>query len=212
MTETTDRNPIFRDSTSRSSGEIPATSYASGSRVIAPAALLSGIVAVLTLGFPLPPPLSTITLAPIAIFVAGIYYGPKIGLVAGALGSAVGFVLGVNLGTISLGGTPALFPVFLIGIIVARGPEGLILGFLRRFDESLAMIVGTVYETLAFFAIDLLYTYPILLGFNWSASLATASLDLITLVDLIYIGPAMLVLRGLRGQFGRKYYDSLGAA
>ncbi len=158
------------------------------------------------IGSPFPPPLSTINLAPIAIFVAAVYFGPRIGLITAAIGSAVGFVLGVNLGTIIAGGS--FFPIFWIGIILARGPEGFLIGWLRRFDESLGMIVGTVYETFVFFVIDYFYTYPVLFGTTGAATFAAASPDFITLVDLVYIGPAIVTLRAIRQSQRRKYYDS----
>jgi len=66
------------------------------------------------------------------------------------------------------------------------------------------MILGTVYETLVFFMIDFFYTYPILLGISHNF----AFLDLGTLLDLIFILPAVGVLRYLRAQLGVKYYDA----
>lgn len=174
------------------------------SRLVSAAGVMSALIAVLTVtAFPLPPPLSTITLAPFAIFVAGVYFGPWVGLVASALGSGVGFVFAVNAGTINLSGFSILFPLFLVGIIVARGPEGLIVGLLRRFSEIGAMIAGTVYETLAFFTIDFFYTYPMLL----SLPREFAFLDFGTLIDLIYVIPAVIALRYLRKNLRRRYYD-----
>jgi hypothetical protein len=70
-------------------------------------------------------------------------------------------------------------------------------------NEILAMAVGTMYETAAFFVIDFFYTYPVLLGMSSSF----AYLDLGTLFDLIFIVPAVIVLRYLRTQLGVKYYD-----
>jgi hypothetical protein len=65
------------------------------------------------------------------------------------------------------------------------------------------MVLGTIYETLVFFIIDFFYTYPILLGMERSF----AFLDLGTLMDLIFIVPAVGVLRYLRAQLGVRYYD-----
>ena len=173
------------------------------SRLVSGAGVMSALVAVLTVtAFPLPPPLSTITLAPFAMFVTGVYFGPWVGLIASAVGSGVGFVVAVNLGSINLGGLSVLFPIFLLGIIVARGPEGLIIGLLRRSSEIGAMVVGTIYETLAFFTIDFFYTYPILLVLPRDL----AFLDFGTVVDLVYIIPAVIALRYLRKNLGRRYY------
>lgn len=97
-----------------------------------------------------------------------------------------------------------MFPVFLVGIMVARGPEGLIIGLLRKSSEAGAMIAGTVYETLAFFTIDYLYTYPILLALPREF----AFLDFGTLIDLVYIFPAVIALRYIRANLKRRYYDS----
>ena len=183
------------------------TSFPSRKRLttITQSAVMSALVAVLTVtSFPLPPPLSAITLAPAAIFVASIFLGPRIGLISGLLGSAIGFTIAATVGIVG-GAAPgsALFPIFLLGIIVARGPEGYIIGTLRRMNEILAMAVGTIYETLVFFLIDFFYTYPVLLGMERSF----AFLDLGTLIDLIFIVPALGVLRYLRAQLGVRYYD-----
>lgn len=186
------------------------TSSPSRKRVtrITQSAVMSALVAVLTVtSIPLPPPLSTITLAPAAIFVASIFLGPRVGLISGLLGSAIGFTIAATVGTVA-GAAPGsvLFPIFLLGIIVARGPEGYIIGTLRRRNEILAMVLGTIYETLVFFMIDFFYTYPILLGMG-EAGRSFAFLDLGTLIDLIFIVPAVGVLRYLRSQLGVRYYD-----
>lgn len=168
---------------------------------------MSALIAVLTLtAFPLPPPLSGITLAPLAIFVSSIFLGPRVGFTSGLLGSGIGFTLAATVGTIA-GAPPgsALFPVFLVGIMVARGPEGYIIGMLRKKNETFAMIVGTVYETLAFFLIDFLYTYPILLGLPRTL----AYLDFGTLIDLVYVVPSLAALRYLRSYMGVRYYDEV---
>ena len=173
---------------------------------VAQSAVMSALIAVLTvIAIPMPPPLSTITLAPAAIFVGSIFLGPRVGFVSALLGSAIGFTIAATVGT-AAGASPgsALFPIFLLGIIVARGPEGYMIGALRRQNEIVAMVLGTVYETVAFFAIDFLYTYPVLLGMSGSF----AFLDFGTLIDLVFILPAVPVLRYLRAQLGVRYYDN----
>ena len=172
---------------------------------VAQSSVMSALVAVLTVtAFPLPPPLSTLTLAPVAIFVGSVFLGPRVGFISGLLGSAVGFTIASTVGTIA-GASPGsgLFPIFLVGIVVARGPEGYFVGLLRKKNEIFAMALGTVYETLAFFLIDFLYTYPILLGMPNSF----AFLDFGTLIDLVFIVPAVIVLRYLRAHLGVSYYD-----
>lgn len=173
--------------------------------MIAQSAVMSALIAVLTVtALPLPPPLSAITLAPAAIFVGSIFLGPRVGFVSALLGSAVGFTIAATVGTIA-GAPPgsALFPIFLAGIMIARGPEGYIVGILRKKNETFAMVVGTLYETLAFFVIDFFYTYPLLLGLSSSF----AYLDFGTLIDLVFIVPSVVVLRYLRTQLGVRYYD-----
>jgi uncharacterized membrane protein len=171
----------------------------------AQSAVMSALIAVLTvISFPMPPPLTTITLAPAAIFVGSIFLGPRVGFISALLGSAIGFTIAATVGT-AAGAAPgsALFPIFLLGIMVARGPEGYLIGVLRKKNEIAAMILGTVYETLAFFVIDFVYTYPVLLGMPNSF----AFLDFGTLIDLIFIVPAIPVLRYLRSQMGVRYYN-----
>ncbi len=171
----------------------------------AQSAVMSALIAVLTVtAFPLPPPLSAITLAPAAIFVTSIFLGPRVGFVSALIGSAIGFTIASSVGTIA--GSPpgsALFPIFLVGIMIARGPEGYLIGILRKKNELFAMVLGTFYETLAFFVIDFFYTYPLLLGLSSSF----AYLDFGTLIDLVFIIPTVVVLRYLRTQLGVRYYD-----
>ncbi len=174
--------------------------------VISQSAVMSALIAILTVAsIPMPPPLSTITLAPAAIFVGAIFLGPTVGFVSALLGSAIGFTIAATIGTVA-GAPPgsALFPIFLLGITVARGPEAYLIGLLRKTNEIAAMIIGTVYETLAFFMIDFFYTYPLLLGMSSNF----AFFDLGTLLDLIFIIPAVPILRYLRSQQGVRYYDS----
>jgi uncharacterized membrane protein len=183
-------------------------SSASSKRLVtatAQSSVMSALIAVLTVAsFPLPPPLSTITLAPVAIFVGSIFLGPRVGFVSALLGSAIGFSIAATVGT-AAGAAPGsvLFPIFLLGIMAARGPEGYLIGVLRTKNEIVAMVLGTVYETVVFFAIDFLYTYPVLLGLTRSF----AFLDFGTLMDLVFIVPAIPVLRYLRSQLGVRYYD-----
>ncbi len=193
---------------------------------VARAGTMAGLIAVLTVtALPLPPPLSTITLAPVAIFVSAIFLGPWVGFVASVVGSGVGFVVATQLGTISIAVfgpvASAVFPIFLIGIIVARGPEGALIGWLRKWSEIGSMIVGTIFETLVFFVIDYFYTYPFILIAAFGlppdttnvGSLACYTvgpcLDFGTLVDLVYLPPAMAVLYYLRKRFGVPYLDEV---
>jgi riboflavin transporter FmnP len=199
---------------------------------LAQVGLMSALTAALTVAaFPLPPPLSTITLAPFAIFVAAIFFGPRVGFLSALVGSGAGFVVATSVGTINIGGLPGvIFPLFLVGIMVARGPEGALVGYLRdnrtlrrlfgrtgsaraaHWTEVTAMITGTVYETLTFFVIDYFYTYPFILEPLLGLGREFAFLDFGTLVDLIYIPPALAALRYLRARYRVRYYDQPAAA
>jgi len=126
----------------------------SRSKVIALTSIMAALIAVTTMiAIPLPPPLSTLTLAPIAIFITSILLGPSVGLVSSAIGSAIGFIAGANIGTIMV--PPAYLYVFLFGIVIARAPMGLLVGLLRKKNEIVAMVVGVLTETVIFFVADL---------------------------------------------------------
>lgn len=156
-------------------------------------AVMSALISVTTvIAIPMPPPLSTITLAPIAIFITSILMGPWIGLVAATIGSGLGFIGGASLGTIAL--PPGFFYVFLWGIIIARGPMGLGVGALRKTNELAAMIAGVLIETIIFFVADWYL-------FGFEVSLVTLG----TLIDLIYVPVTYGVLGGLRKALNIKH-------
>jgi len=156
-------------------------------------AVMSALIAVMTmLALPMPPPLSTITVAPIAIFVTSILMGPWIGLIAAAIGSGLGFLAGASVGTINVPG--GYLYVFLWGIVVARGPMGCGVGILRKADVVTAMIAGVLIETVIFFVADWY-----LFGFE------VALITLGTLIDLVYVPVSYEVLRGLRKALNVEY-------
>jgi uncharacterized membrane protein len=147
---------------------------------------MAALIAVTTMtAIPLPPPLSTITLAPIAIFVTSILLGPLVGLISSAIGSSIGFIAGANVGTIMV--PSGYLYVFLFGIVIARAPMGLSVGLIRKKNEIIAMIVGVLVETLIFFVADIF-----LFG------IAVALITLGTLVDLIYVPISYGVLKAVR--------------
>jgi hypothetical protein len=156
--------------------------------------IMSALIAVTTtLAIPMPPPLSTITLAPIAIFVAGILMGPWIGLVASAIGSGIGFMAGASIGTIAP--PPGFLYIFLVGIIIARAPMGFGVGILRKTNELVAMAVGVLIETLIFLISD-----SYLFGFD-----VAFVFTIWTLVDLIYVPITYGILKGLRKALNTTY-------
>lgn len=148
--------------------------------------VMSALIAVTTVtGIPMPPPLSTLTLAPIAIFVVGILMGPIPALISSVIGSALGFLGGATIGSINV--PPGFMGVFLLGIVVARGPMGFTVGLLRKTDEVAAMTMGVLVETAIFFFMDWY-----LFGFE------VALITLGTLVDLILVPFGYLVLKGVK--------------
>jgi len=150
---------------------------------------MSALIAVTTMvAIPMPPPLSTITLAPIAIFVVGILMGPFPALVSSVFGSGLGFIGGANIGTINV--PPGYFSIFLIGIIVARGPMGYAVGLLRKVDIVLAMAVGVLVETLIFFVMDWYL-------FGFSIALITLG----TLLDMVFVPIGYLVIKGIKSMW-----------
>jgi hypothetical protein len=99
---------------------------------------------------------------------------------------------GTTIGTIVV--LPGYLYVYLVGIVVARGPMGFAVGLLRKQNEIVAMVVGVVVETLIFFTIDLY-----LLG------IAVAIFDFGTFVDLVYVPVTFAVLVAVRRILETKY-------
>jgi uncharacterized membrane protein len=169
------------------------TGTASQTKRVALTSVMSALIAVLTAtAIPVPPPISTITLAPIIIFVTSILLGPSVGLASAAIGSGIGYMAGTTIGTIVV--LPGYLYVYLVGIVVARGPMGFAVGLLRKQNEIVAMVVGVVVETLIFFTIDLY-----LLG------IAVAVFDFGTFVDLVHVPVTFAVLVAVRRILETKY-------
>jgi uncharacterized membrane protein len=165
----------------------------SSSKKAALTGIMAALIAVTTIiAIPLPPPLSTINLAPVVIFVVSILLGPSIGLTATVIGCSVGYLAGTSLGTIVV--PPGLLYLYLVGLVVARGPMALIAGFLRKKSEAVGMTLGVIFETVMFFSID--FT---LFGIGY------AIFDLGTFVDLIFVPITLVVLISLRRVFSTKY-------
>ncbi len=169
------------------------TKRLSQTKKVAVTAIMSSLIAVTTIiALPLPPPLSTINLAPIIIFTVSILFGPIIGGTSTAIGCAVGYLAGTSLGTILI--PPGFLYIYLIGLIAARTPMAIVTGLFRKKSEILGMILGVITETLIFFAIDL-----VLFG------IAIAIFDFGTLIDLVYVPITFAILISLRKILGTKY-------
>ena len=168
------------------------TQKLSSSKKLAFTAIMSALIAVTTvIAIPLPPPIGSVNLAPVVIFVTAILLGATVGAVATFFGCAIGFVAGATLGTINAG---PFFFIFLIGLIVARTPMALAAGLLRKKSEIGGMALGVVVETVIFFAIDIF-----LFG------IAGAIFVLATVIDFIYIPIAIGVLLAARRVINAKY-------
>ena len=158
----------------------------SRSKIVALTSIMAALIAVTTMiAIPMPPPLSTITLAPIAIFITSILLGPSVGLISSAIGSAIGFIAGANIGTIMV--PPAYLYVFLFGIVIARAPMGLIVGLLRKKNETAAMVIGVLTEAIIFFVADI---------FLFGIAIALTTLG--TLADLIFAPISYGILKAVR--------------
>jgi uncharacterized membrane protein len=154
---------------------------------------MSALIAVTTLiAIPLPPPLSTLNLAPVIIFVVSILLGAPVGAAATAIGCAIGYLAGTSLGTILI--PPGFVYIYLVGLMVARTPMALTTGFLRKKSEIVGMTLGVIVETLIFFFIDFL-----LFG------LAIAIFDFGVLIDLVSVPITVAVLLAVRKILNIRY-------
>jgi uncharacterized membrane protein len=169
------------------------TETISQSKKVALTAIMSALIAVTTIiAIPLPPPLSTVNLAPVIIFAVSILLGSKIGATATAIGCAIGYLTGTSMGTILI--PPGFLYIYLVGLVVARTPMALAAGSLRKKSETAGMVLGVAVETCIFFAIDLF-----LFG------IAVAILDLGVFIDMVSVPIAFAVLLAVRRMLNVKY-------
>lgn len=93
------------------------------------AALLTAFVAAITIFLRIPIPKSGgyLNLGDVVIIFAGLYMGPKYGLVIGGIGSAVADAIG--------------FPIFIVPTLIIKGLEGLSAGLFSR-GRVLGCILG----------------------------------------------------------------------
>jgi uncharacterized membrane protein len=181
-----------------------------GTRFVAFAAIFSALLAILSaIKVPMPPPLWSISLYSLGIFIVGILFGPKMGFIAGGIGGAVAEVYN-DLGTI--GGSQTA--IYVASAFIAKGAAGLVIGYGREiaralgqtkikvfpgtlaFIEALAMVSGRTVELTIFFLID-----TVLYG------MAAASVDYLGMLTLITIPIALTVNEGVRRAYDRRYFD-----
>ena len=155
--------------------------------------IMSALIAVTTIiAIPLPPPLSTINLAPIIIFIVSILLGASIGVTATAIGCSIGYLAGTSLGTILV--PPGFLYLYLVGLVAARVPMALVVGLLRKKSEIVGMVLSVTVETLIFFTIDFA-----LFG------IAFAIFDFGTFVDLFFVPVTFVILVAVRRILDTKY-------
>jgi len=179
----------------------------SPSKDLAVVVVFSSLIALGTfLSVKLPVPLGEITWAPPIYMALSVLAGPIIGMEATALGSFVGESLNV-----AYLGWPAIYAP---GIVWARAPEALIIGWARKkgFRTLVgAMVVATVFETFAFFFPDwAFYTYGVF-GYGSPTTVASgfwaASSDFLTILDLAFIPIALVLIRAARPIFKMIGYE-----
>jgi len=144
---------------------------------------------------PMPQPLAEYDASPVLIYSLGVLMDPVLAFltVAAAMGIGVGY-------KVVTFGFP---PIFIVGAMAVRGIEAaLISGLVRSRGgatsrvslwETASMGIGCVWETFGFFAIDAL-----LFG------IAYATIDVFTIVDLIFIPIAVGVVIAVRSRLGIK--------
>ncbi len=143
---------------------------------------------------PMPQPLAQYDASPVLIYALGVLLDP---LMAGAtIAAAMG--IGVSYKMITLG----FPPVFVVGAMLVRGIEAMLISYLVRMRkgenprtvsrwEIAAMCVGCVWETVGFLSLDWVLFGP-----------GLALIDLATLVDLIFVPVAIVVVAGVRSRLG----------
>lgn len=142
---------------------------------------------------PMPQPLAEYDLSPVLIYTLGVLMEPLLAgsTVAAAMALGVGYKMMIY-------GFP---PVFVLGAVLARGSEAVLISLLIRWRrgatakpnmrwEVAVMCIGAVWETAIFFALDWL-----LFG------LGMAMVTLATIVDLVFIPIAVGVIVAIRRSF-----------
>ncbi len=177
------------------------------STLLAVVIVFSALIAIATfLSIKLPVPLGEITWAPPIIMALSVLAGPGPAMAATAIGSFTGESLNV-----ALLGWPAIYAP---GIVWARAPEALIIGWARRQGAktlAAAMVGATIFETLAFFFPDwAFYTYG-LFGYGSPTSITQGYIyalpDFLTLLDLAFIPVAFVLIRVARPAFKRLGFE-----
>ncbi len=162
---------------------------------VATVGVLSALMAFMAMfAVVLPPPLGSIDTSSILIFLVAILYGPSFGLIITSIGQLVG--KGVLITSV---GWPA---IFIPGIVAVRGPEAFIVGYIGRsktlgkIREPLAMVIGVIWETVAFVIADF-----------WLFGIAGAIGVIFTFIDVIWVPVAIAGIYYVRMSFKTEYLD-----
>lgn len=160
---------------------------------------------------PLPKPLAELTLAP-AIYLALAALTDKWTAFSAI---AIGSFIGETLNGVAYG-----YPIiYSFGIVWARAPEALIVYRARNKGTKVliaAMVAATVFETFAFFFSDwAFYAYGLfgyvcnngLICTNVWDAYGLASLDFLTMLDLIFIPIALVLIRVAKPSFRRLGFE-----
>ena len=143
---------------------------------------------------PMPQPLAQYDASPVLIYALGVLMDP---LLAGAtVAAAMGIGVGYKMVTF---GYP---PVFVIGAMIVRGLEAVLISALVRWGkgnppktvsrwEIAVMCIGCVWETVGFLSLDWFLFGP-----------GLAMLDVATLVDLIFVPISVAVVAAVRSRLG----------
>ncbi|GAB4305653.1 MAG: hypothetical protein Kow0069_01720 [Promethearchaeota archaeon] len=164
--------------------------------------VFSALIAVLTLvSFEqLPEPLSTINLAPIVVYTTGVMFKPKRAFVTSVVGNFVGEWIRVV-----IAGEAAYLAIYLVGIVVARGFEALLISLLREKNEWLAMVAGGIWEYVGFLIVGSIY-FILVLG--WAPEIVIPWYTG-TLIDLAFVPVSAVLNKAIRAGFNVEYLDEL---
>jgi hypothetical protein len=175
---------------------------------IAVTSVFASLIALGTLlSFPVPPPLYEITWSPAIFLALAVLTDGWTSFSATAIGGFVGEAINV---TYRGGGSP----IYPFGMVWARGPEVFIVIWGARKGRkwlAAAMVLATVFETLAFFFPDwLFYAYGL---FQYSipagsTALGLAAFDFGTMVDVIWIPVAFAIIYAAAPAFRRLGFTS----
>jgi hypothetical protein len=180
---------------------------AARSETIALTGVLSAIVAILTfIIIPAPQPLGGFDASSILVLSLPILLGAEIGTAIVCIGEFVGTLFLLLIGLAA--------PYYVPGIVAVRGPEAYIVGKIAESGlfgnkkkgrrELFAVTLGPLWETFGFIAANY-YLYYLLMGPE--LAIFNSVYLLLTLVDLVWVAPAIAVLSAARDWLSTSHMD-----